>query len=218
MTQLNEKAQTNCGYPDRGPGNDRGAITGPAKAWFGRRSALLAGVSILGTTALIRRSWAVGMAVVNDSQYDIFSVLTAYSEFGTFEGLVEQAGLAGAARSAVDVTLFAPTNAAFYRYPNYLQTLVPGGSNSFPDTRKLIEFVRNHVVRSIYAPAQFEGKKLSLISLAGYPVDIDGTGAGAPIVSYHLVGGQTVEARITAQPIRASNGIIYPINKAILSL
>ena len=218
MTQLNEKAQNNCGCPDRGLGDNKSAITAPAKAWKGRRSALLAGVGVLGTMALLRRSWAGGMALVNDSQYDIFSVLAAYSEFGTFEGLVEQAGLAVDARSAVDVTLFAPTNAAFYKHPTYLQTLVPGGSDSFPDTRKLIEFVRNHVVQGMYMPAQLEGKKLNLTSLAGYPVEIDGTGAGAPIVGYHLVEGQTVKAQITAPPIRASNGIVYPIDSAILGL
>jgi len=217
MMPVDEKDLTGGGNPDRVAAHSVDAVGARAKAPIARRSALVAGVSILATTVFIRRSLAAGMALVNDSEYDIFSVLTAYSEFSTFHGLVEQAGLAGAARSAVNVTLLAPTNAAFYKYPTYLQTLVPGGSNSFPDTRKLIQFVRNHVVTGIYMPAQLEGKKLSLTSLAGYPVDIDGTGTGAPIVSYHLVGGQTVNAEITAEPIRASNGIIYPINSAVLA-
>jgi uncharacterized surface protein with fasciclin (FAS1) repeats len=184
---------------------------------LGRRSALVAGISLLIAPLLARSALASSIVLVNESQYDAFAVLGAYSEFGTFMGLVEQAGLAGEARSASNVTVFAPTNAAFYKYPTYYQTLIPGGSKSFPDTSKLIEFCRNHVVSGLYTPDKVAGKKLSLTSLTGAGVDVDGTGSGLPTVTYHLIGDQTVTAQCSEQPIQASNAVIYPINDAILT-
>jgi len=194
------------------------AVEGTARrsGRIARRSALAAGVSLLAAPILARAAIATGAAIVDDTQCDAFTALGTYTEFGTFLGVLEQSGLAGQIRSSQNFTLLAPTNAALYKYPNYLQTLIPGGSQMFPSMAKLIEYVRDHVIAGIYMPGQFSGKHLSVTSLSGVSIEIHGTGSGTPAVIYHLPAGMAVTAALTEQPIGANNAIIYPINDAIL--
>jgi uncharacterized surface protein with fasciclin (FAS1) repeats len=182
-----------------------------------RRSALAAGASLLAVPLLARGAAAAAMAMIDASQYDVGTVLASYQEFSTFLGILQQSGLAYEARSAHNFTLFAPTNAAYSKYPTYVQTLIPGGSQMFPNTAKLILYIRNHVVAGLYPPDTITGKTLHLTAISGSTIDIDGTGTGEPTVTYHLLNGQTVTAALTEQPIEAANGLIYPITDPILS-
>jgi len=208
--------RTDAAVPGRVVAAPEGLEEGRDGVRLARRSALAAGVGMLAAPFLMRAARAQ-MAMINAAQYDVGTVLASYPEFSTFFSILQQSGLSGEARAARNFTIFVPTNRAFAKYPNYYQTLIPGGSQMFPNTAKLITYIRNHVVAGEYTPQAFAGKKITLTALSGATIDIDGTGTGEPVVVYHLLGGQTSTAALTEQPIQAANGLIYPVNDPSLS-
>jgi uncharacterized surface protein with fasciclin (FAS1) repeats len=207
--------RTAAAVPERVTAEPDGLVQGRTGVRLARRSALAAGAGLLAAPFFMRAARAE-MAMINAAQYDVGTVLASYPEFSTFFSILQQSGLSGEARGARNFTLFAPTNRAFAKYPNYYQTLIPGGSQMFPNTAKLILYIRNHVVAGEYPPDSFAGKKTTLTAISGATITVDGTGSGEPVVTYHLLNGQTITAALAEQPIQAANGLIYPINDPIL--
>jgi len=154
-------------------------------------------------------------AMVNQTQYDAYSVMASYPEFSDWQGLLQLSGLAPYARGPGPFTIFVPTNGAYYQYPMYYQTLVPNGV-AMPNTTRLIAYVRMHVVLGLFPPTAFYGHKVVLRSVSMVPITVDGTGPGTPTVTYSLLDGKTASAELSEAPIQASNGIIYPINNATI--
>src|SRR3954468_6695912 len=90
--------------------------------------------------------------------------------------------------------------------------LLPKGSETFPDTSELITLVRAHVVYGLHSLEEFQGKKVSLQSVSGTPIEIDGTNPQAITVTWQSVQGQRGQGKLQGQPILASNADIYPID------
>ena len=218
MTSQNGTNPVDSNNPSSGPafpGIARLSRDTPGDGRLARRRTLTLGLAF-GATPLLARVAVAAMPMIDNSNYDVAQVLGSYSEFSTFYSLLLQSGLAPNARSIRAVTVFAPTNAAFAKYPTYYQTLVPGGSQSFPNTAKLIEYMRNHVVVGIIDPDQFANQMLNLASISGNPISIKGNTLGTTTVTYHLPAGLTVTSTLAEEPIRAANGIIYPVSNPVL--
>ena len=197
------------------PGTVRSSRNISADGLLPRRRALTLGLA-LGATPLLARVAAAAMPMIDNSNFDVAQVLGSYPEFSTFYSLLLQSGLASNARSIRAVTVFAPTNAAFAKYPTYYQTLVPGGSQTFPNTAKLIEYMRDHAVVGIYTPDQFANQMLNLTSMSGEQISITGASEGTTTITYHLPDGHTVTSPLAEEPIHAANGIIYPLSDPTL--
>ena len=148
---------------------------------------------------------------------DGFTVMASDPRFRTWVSIVQASGLAPYARGATPYTVFAPTEAAFNRYPTMRQEFLPSGANSFPDTSNLIRLVRTHVMYGLHPKSELEGHRVTVRSVAGTPITVDGSNPQAIAVTWTSPGRGEGTAHLTAAPIQASNAIIYPIDDVILS-
>ena len=181
-----------------------------------RRRFIAAGSLGLGLTALslppTRRARAQSTA-----QMDGLTVMASDPRFRTWVSLVEAAGLAPSARGATPYTVFAPTETAFNRYPTLRQELLPNASQAFPDTGNLIRLVRAHVMYGLHPTSEFQGHRVTVRSVAGTPITVDGSNPQAALmVSWSTPGRGEATAHLTQAPIQASNADIYPLDDVIL--
>lgn len=181
-----------------------------------RRATLAIGVG--GALAgLIGRAAAQNAAgMMNRSYEDGFTVMASDPSLSTWVSFLQQSGLASYARGANPYTVFPPTNAAFDRYPNVVQRLLPVSGDMFPDTSRLIPPIRSHVIHGLHPLAEFQGKKVSYTSLSGNPIEIDGTDPQALTVTWTGIEGKTGVGKVEGQPILASNADIYPLDSVVL--
>ena len=136
--------------------------------------------------------------------------------FRTWVSLVQASGLAPSARGATPYTVFAPTEAAFGRYPTLRQELLPSSANSFPDTSNLIRLVRAHVMYGLHPMSEFQGRRVSVRSVAGPSITVDATAPGAAVVSWSTPSRGEASAHLTEAALPASNAVIYPLDDVIL--
>lgn len=130
---------------------------------------------------------------------NIVQTAVAAKQFNTLVSLVKQAGLAGALSGKGQLTVFAPTDAAFAKVPK--ATLAALGK----DPAKLKAVLLYHVVNGKVAAADVI-KLTSAPTLQGASVKI-------------AVKGGTVyidKARVTTPDVMASNGVIHVIDRVIL--
>ena len=151
-------------------------------------------------------------AQAQTAQRDAFTIMASDARFSTWVEMLTQGGIASYARGATPFTAFVPTNVVFDRLPQVRQDLLPQSANAFPDSARLIGFIRAHVLYGLHEPAAFQGRRQSLPSVAGSPIELDGTVPGGIAVSWRSVDGRTGRATLDQAPIRASNALIYPIN------
>ena len=90
--------------------------------------------------------------------------------------------------------------------------LLPSASEAFPDTSALITLVRAHVAYGLHPLEEFQGKKVTLRSISGTPLEIDGSNPQAITVTWQSVQGQRGQGTLQGQPILANNADIYPID------
>ncbi len=150
------------------------------------------------------------------AQMDGLTVMASDPRFRTWVSLIQASGLAPSARGATPYTVFAPTEAAFSRYPTLRQDLLPNSNNSFPDTSTLIRLVRAHVMYGLHPMSEFQGRRVTVRSVAGTPITVDGTAAGPVTVSWSTPGRGEATAHLTHAPLQASNAAIYPLDDVIL--
>jgi uncharacterized surface protein with fasciclin (FAS1) repeats len=152
----------------------------------------------------------------NRSYEDGFSVMASDPRFSTWVALLQQSGLAPYARGIEPYTVFAPTNRAFDKAPGGRAGLLPTSSEAFPDTTFLIGFVRAHVVGGLHPLQEFRGKKVTLKSLTGTPIEVDATNPQNIAVTWSSIEGEKAHGEIQGDPILASNADIYPIDTVML--
>jgi uncharacterized surface protein with fasciclin (FAS1) repeats len=126
-------------------------------------------------------------------------------------------GLARFAQSSAQFTVFAPTNEAFYGNPTVFQELVPDNAETMPDTSTLIRFVRAHVLAGIHQADEIMGKQVTLRSLAGSALEIDGREPKMVKITWSSLDGRTGSATLSEAPIRCTNGLIYPLDRIALT-
>jgi uncharacterized surface protein with fasciclin (FAS1) repeats len=188
----------------------------PVVITINRRTSLVGGLSValggLINRAASAQSAPQGMQMMNRSYEDGFTVMASDARFSTWISILQLSGLAPYARGATPYTVFAPTNEAFDQHPQIRAQLLPTAGETFPDTSVLIPLVRAHVVYGAHPLDEFMGKKITIKSLNGTPIEIDGTNPQAITVTWHSVNGQNAQGVLTGQPILASNADIYPVN------
>lgn len=130
---------------------------------------------------------------------NIVQTAVSAGQFTTLVALVKKAGLAGALSGKGQLTVFAPTDAAFAKVPK--ATLAALGA----DKAKLKAVLLYHVVKGKVTAAQ-AAKLTSAPTLEGSALKIR-VANGAVFIN----GAKVVKADVLA-----SNGVIHVINKVLL--
>lgn len=150
------------------------------------------------------------------------------SRFARFLDLISRAGLVEDFRSAQPMTVFAPTDAAFFGAPANLLQQLTGGNNSqeTPDRQRLGALIQYHVVPGAFRAADLTGNDRRLRTINGADLSINGSGEGlvlrnpAPaqqIAGFGAAGANfsPSPARVVAADIVASNGVIQAIDQVM---
>ena len=148
----------------------------------------------------------VSACSMQPSQPSIVDIVASNAQFSTLATAIETAGLADALNGDGPFTVFAPTNAAFDALPaGALDDLL------LPENRDtLISILQAHVVAGEYSAADVQGTTSTVTTLAGTPLEIDGTDG----VTLRGEGGGAVQ--VTQPDIDARNGVIHVINGVLL--
>lgn len=136
-----------------------------------------------------------------DDGDDIVDIAASNPDFSTLVAAVGAAGLVDTLKSDGPFTVFAPTNAAFAALPaGTVESLLE------PENKdKLISILTYHVVPGAVTSDQLAGQRLSVATVQGDAVHIDGR------------TGVTVEnANVTAADILATNGVIHVIDAVLI--
>ena len=142
---------------------------------------------------------AAAAATPTERGKNIVQTATAADGFDTLVSLVQRAGLAKALSGKMQLTVFAPTDAAFARVPKATLNALMG------DRAKLRQVLLYHVVRG-KVPAEQAATLRSARSLQGASLRI-------------RVNGDTVrinDARVVAADVMASNGVVHAIDRVLL--
>ncbi|MCC5607484.1 fasciclin domain-containing protein [Nostoc sp. CHAB 5834] len=132
---------------------------------------------------------------------NLLGLAESNASFTTLTRALKAAGLAGALQGKDNLTIFAPTDAAFAKLPqDALQELLNPANKEV-----LIKILTYHVV---------PGKVLSTDLKSGEVKSLEG---GAINVKVDPASGVTVnEAKVTQADITATNGVIHAIDQVIL--
>ncbi|WP_413717600.1 fasciclin domain-containing protein [Silicimonas sp. MF1-12-2] len=136
-----------------------------------------------------------------DDGDDIVDIAAGNDDFSTLVAAVSAAGLVDTLKGDGPFTVFAPTNAAFAALPaGTVDTLLK------PENKdQLIKVLTYHVVPGAVTSDQLIGQRLTVATVQGQTVHIDGT---------H--GVRVNKSRVTTPDIIATNGVIHVIDKVLL--
>jgi uncharacterized surface protein with fasciclin (FAS1) repeats len=132
---------------------------------------------------------------------DIVDIAASNDDFSTLVAAVSAAGLVETLKGDGPFTVFAPTNAAFAALPaGTVDNLL------LPENRdQLTAILTYHVVPGNVTSDQLAGQRLTVATVNGETVHIDGT------------DGVTVnDANVITADIEASNGVIHVIDSVLL--
>lgn len=130
---------------------------------------------------------------------DIVDTAVAAGSFKTLVTAVKAAGLVGTLKGKGPYTVFAPNDAAFAKLP-------PGTVESLLKNKaKLATILKYHVIPGRVKAADVMGKKLTVKTAAGLPVNVEGT-----------MGVKVNDASVIQPDIEASNGVIHVIDTVLL--
>jgi uncharacterized surface protein with fasciclin (FAS1) repeats len=132
-------------------------------------------------------------------QQNIVETAAGAPQFSTLVSLVEKAGLVDALSGKKNLTVFAPTNAAFKKVPK--KTL-----NSLSKNKRLLRKVLLYHVVAGKVPAAKVVKRNGAKTLAGARVHFSVKGMSAYVN----------KAKVITPDIRASNGIVHAINRVLI--
>ena len=151
--------------------------------------------------ALALATVAFTPAYAADAKGDIVAVASGAGQFKTLLAAATAAGLVPTLQSAGPFTVFAPTDAAFAALPaGTVDTLLK------PENKKqLASILTYHVVPGKTMSAALAGKQLSVATVQGASLAIDGRNGVT-------VGG----AKVIAADVAASNGVIHVIDKVLM--
>lgn len=132
---------------------------------------------------------------------DIVDIAAANDDFSTLVAAVSAAGLVDTLKGDGPFTVFAPTNAAFAALPagTVDNLLLPENKD------QLVKVLTYHVVPGAVTSDQLAGKRLSVATVQGQTVHVNGQN-----------GVHVNNARVTSADIMASNGVIHVIDTVLL--
>lgn len=156
---------------------------------------LAAALSVPGLTALAATPVAV--------QGDLVDTLKLSGQFTTFVDGIDATNLAGLLRTNKNLTVFAPTDAAFAAMP------AADLANLKANKAAMQKFVLHHVVNAPITSARIKGVKGPIPSGAGDTILLDGTDeAGALKVD---------AATIVQADIQTGSGLLQVVDKVLVS-
>jgi len=138
---------------------------------------------------------------IADGGNDIVDIAAGNGDFSTLVAAVQAAGLVETLKSDGPFTVFAPTDAAFAKLPaGTVESLL------LPENKdQLVSILTYHVIPGAVTSDQLAGQRLSVETVQGSNVHVDGTN-----------GVKVDDATVTAADIIASNGVIHVIDSVIL--
>ncbi|WP_108813600.1 fasciclin domain-containing protein [Loktanella sp. Alg231-35] len=160
-----------------------------------RRFAIKSAILAAGVAA------AAACAPMMESEPDIVDIAASNGDFNTLVAAVTAAGLVDTLKGEGPFTVFAPTDDAFAALPagTVDSLLLPENKD------QLVAILTYHVVPGAVTSDQLAGQRMSVATVNGANVHIDGT------------NGVTVEdATVTTADIIASNGVIHVIDSVLL--
>jgi hypothetical protein len=83
---------------------------------------------------------------------------------------------------------------------------------ALPDLSRVVRLIRSAVVAGVHPPAEFAGKKVSLTSVGGTLIDVDGTAGGDSLLVSLQLPGRVMTARADTDVITTQNVVVYPID------
>lgn len=133
---------------------------------------------------------------------DIVATLKANPNFSILVKALSAANLDGVLASTPDITLFAPTDAAFQALPPTTLAALMKTDNA-PILQKILTY---HLIHLNLDSSKIKGAKGPVTTVEGQPVQIDGSGATAMVNN----------AQIIQMDVKASNGYIQVIDKVLM--
>lgn len=162
--------------------------------------------NILKSFAAASALTALGACAQPEPSNTVVDIAADNPQFSTLVTAIQAAGLEDTLRGEGPFTVFAPTNAAFDALPDgTLDTLLQ------PENRdQLASILTYHVVPGAITSDQLVGQRMTVATVNGETVLIDGTGGKARAAV--TVNG----AAVTNADILASNGVIHVIDEVLL--
>ncbi len=144
---------------------------------------------------------ALGACAEMTSEPDIVDTAVAAGSFNTLVAAVQAAGLVDTLKSPGPFTVFAPTDAAFAKLPaGTVENLLK------PENKdQLTAILTYHVVPGQTLAADLAGKRLSVATVNGANVHIDGRN-----------GVKVEKSNVIQADILTSNGVIHVIDRVLL--
>ena len=144
---------------------------------------------------------AAACAPMAESEPDIVDIAASNGNFNTLVAAVTAAGLVDTLKSEGPFTVFAPTDEAFAALPagTVDNLLLPENKD------QLTAILTYHVVPGAVTSDQLAGQRLSVATVNGADVHIDGRN-----------GVKGENANVTTADIIASNGVIHVIDSVLL--
>lgn len=186
---------------------------------FSRRNVMTAGsgLTLAGLIGLVRPAWAQMGGTYNGDGY---SFMASDPRLRTWTQLIDAGGLQGYARADI-YTVFPAADTAFAQFPGmvrdllgpYYSTGTHNAAEAFPDTSKIVKLVRSHAINGKHYPNEVMGKSVTVTSIAGTPIAIDGTDPNHVKVTWtSAANGQTMSALLVDQPVTCTNAVVYIVN------
>lgn len=152
------------------------------------------------SAAVVEAGAGQSAVVDNDSQKDVVKVAAASKDHTTLVAAVQAADLVNALSNAGPFTVFAPTNAAFDALPKGTVDELLKPENK----EKLADILQFHVTLSALEPESLtDGRVLGEVN--GGSVTVHRNGDKIMINDANVLGN-----------VRASNGMVYVIDKVLL--
>lgn len=162
-------------------------------------AAAVAALSVAPFAASAQTPAATPVAV----QGDLVDTLKLSGQFTTFVGGIDATNLAGLLKTNKNLTVFAPTDAAFAAMPaDQLAKLKS-------DKAAMQKFVLHHVVNAPVDSSKIKGAKGPVPSGAGDTILLDGSDEGGAL----KVDGAT----IVQADLRTGSGLLHVVDKVLVS-
>ncbi len=144
---------------------------------------------------------AASFAGAKAADKDIVDTAVGAGSFTTLVAAVQAAGLVETLKGDGPFTVFAPTDDAFAKLPaGTVENLLK------PENKdQLVAVLTYHVVPGKVMSSDLAGKKISVATVQGTFVDIDGTD-----------GVMVDDAEVITADVEASNGVIHVIDTVIM--
>lgn len=187
---------------------------------FSRRTLITAGsgLTLAAAIGLVRPARAQqGELVMGDG----YSVMASDERLTTWVQLIDAGGLQAYARAPRPYTTFPVTDSVFAKNPEIVKQLLGylyssgthNAQDAFPDTSTIVKLVRSHVVPGKHYANEVMGKTMTVTSVAGTPIMVDGTDPSAVKVTWtSAANGKPLSARLVDAPITCTNAVIYIVD------